>query len=192
MWAGSDTVGFSSDYCATSKSTNVIITPDPTVSVITLNGTLYKNGQYVDPATLTLRNCVSPSYWMKEGVTSSGARGFHCMPVTSGYTLTSDNYPPASCTGTLWAGSDSTTTTFSSDYCATSKSTTTPPPTPVPTTPKQCTIGETCASGSWCNNGKQCYYSDGSLTCAAWAMGGNNNCADVAPVPSVLQQIPMY
>lgn len=49
------------------------------------------------------------------------------------------------------------------------------------TTPKQCGIGEKCPSGSWCNNGKSCYYTDGSLTCAAWSNNGTTSCAVAAP-----------
>lgn len=39
-------------------------------------------------------------------------------------------------------------------------------------TPKSCGIGEKCTSGSWCNMGQQCFYSDSSFTCIDW----NSSC----------------
>ncbi len=39
-------------------------------------------------------------------------------------------------------------------------------------TPAQCNIGDKCTSGSWCNMGQQCFYSDSSFTCVDW----NNSC----------------
>jgi hypothetical protein len=97
-------------------------TTDSNTSAMTLTGTIYKNGQYVDPATSALRNCVSPSYWMKEGPTSSGARGFHCMPSMGSNAPTAYDAPPTTCAGTLWVSTASSSTTDTQfDYCATSK-----------------------------------------------------------------------
>lgn len=174
------------------------ITPTPE---ITLNGTIFKDGQYVDPATSTLRNCVSPNYWMKENPTSSGARGFHCMPNTPNYTLTSDHYPPTPCTGTLWAVSGTTATTFFSDYCATSKdSSITPPPPPAYcnydgtcnngetsgtcpadcsyTPPSTCKLGQKdCDPNLSCDQGKRCYVGE-KLSCVNWDSAcTGNTCA---------------
>lgn len=94
-------------------------TTDSNISPMTLTGTIFKNGQYVDPATFALRNCVSPNAWMKEGPTTSGARGFHCM---TNYTPTAYDFPPTTCAGTLWVSAASSSTTDTQfDYCATSK-----------------------------------------------------------------------
>ncbi|MBU1993053.1 S-layer homology domain-containing protein [Patescibacteria group bacterium] len=40
--------------------------------------------------------------------------------------------------------------------------------TTVAVTSGQCSIGSICTSSSWCNNGRQCYYPDGNLTCVSW------------------------
>ena len=42
-------------------------------------GTIFKDGQYVDPATSTLE-IVFRQVIDEEGAITSGARGFHCMP----------------------------------------------------------------------------------------------------------------
>ncbi|MBI5753612.1 hypothetical protein HZA40_00520 [Candidatus Peregrinibacteria bacterium] len=168
----------------------------------TLMGTIFKDGQYVDPATNTVRNCVSPSYWMKEGSTTSGARSFHCMPNTGGNTQSSNDIPPSPCTGTLWAGysGGSSTTAVAPDYCAvtnTSTGTTTTNTCPsgwswngtscvnsttttttTTTSPTACANGTKCPSTSWCQNGQQFYYPDGQLTCVAWS---NDGIQPVAP-----------
>ncbi|MBI5413978.1 hypothetical protein HZA38_00490 [Candidatus Peregrinibacteria bacterium] len=47
-------------------------------------------------------------------------------------------------------------------------------------TPRQCSLGEVCPSGSWCYQGKQCNYGDGGLTCVDWQKScpfGTKRCA---------------
>ena len=39
--------------------------------------------------------------------------------------------------------------------------------------PKSCSTGERCVSGSWCNNGQQFYYSNGDVTCVPWLSDGS-------------------
>ncbi len=47
--------------------------------------------------------------------------------------------------------------------------------------PKQCSAGDKCSANSWCQNGKQCYYPDGMMTCtSAWnesCPGGTKLCS---------------
>lgn len=177
---------YSAPFTLTGGTTTTTTT---TTAGPTLMGTIFKDGQYVDQTTSTLRNCVSPNYWMKEGITSSGARSWHCMPIMGGNAATSNDYPPTPCVGTLWAGSNGSTSTtaVATDYCAatpttsttgttgtTTPTTTTPPATTTTTTtttPSSCANGSTCAKGSWCSNGQSFYYPNGDITCVAWSMG---------------------
>lgn len=173
--------------CSGSTAVSVVV-PGTASSTAgpTLMGTIFKDGQYIDPATSTARNCVSPNYWMKEGSTGSGARGWHCMPIMGSNAATSNDYPPTPCTGTLWAGNSSGTgTSTSTDYCAVTSTTTTTTTCPssqywsgtacvnnTTTTGTACENGKKCSANSWCQSGQSFYYPTGELTCAAWSNDG--------------------
>ncbi len=51
-------------------------------------------------------------------------------------------------------------------------------PSPSPSSsPRSCGPSEKCPSGSWCSSGgRQCYYPDSQMTCAAWSTGTNTTC----------------
>ena len=159
-------------YVTAGTSTGTSTTPT-TANTPTLTGTIFKDGQYVT-ATGALLTCVSPNAWMKEGPTSTNARGFHCMP---NYTPVSTDAPPANCIGTLWISSSTTNSGFSSDYCSTTaptvgttSPTTPPPPPPSPSSSRACGAGEKCPKGSWCQSGGlQCYYPDAQMACVPWS-----------------------
>lgn len=156
-----------------------------TVQVVNPSGTAttYNSATNIDTSTMgfSVSNLTAGNYILRACLSSTCTTGVTSVSFTVATTT-----PASTCDndGTCEAINGETVATCSAD-CRTSTSATcgdgvcssgetcaadcTPGGATATETARACGAGETCTAGSWCNNGKSCYFPNDGLTCVNWS-----------------------
>lgn len=148
-----------------------------TVQVVKPDGTAttYNTGTNIATSTMgfSTSNLAAGTYTLRaclNATCTSGVASVNFTVAAAATTTTTTTTTPTTTTTTTTPTTTTTTTTPATTATTATNGTTT---TVTVEAPKACSIGGKCVSGSWCNNGRQCYYPDGSITCASW---NSNTC----------------